>query len=218
MSTFPLLSSRHRETKVNGRRRLRTTVCTSLRRGSNMVFDIANAAAIIGLVVASVQLLIWMLLVLRACASRRNQVIVWAAEFIRACDQYIRKRRRSRTARNDEEIAILEPSSLLTGSTNAHTPNIKTNGHTSGVETQGPRTDGMRKKRKWDNECDRCYQYRKDRNVNLLHVEGKDCSDCTSEAGGVFCCTACIRAGLQCTFNRRAIADHVVVEASATVI
>ena len=75
---------------------------------------VLRAAAIVGFIVALLQLLIWAFVLLRAC-NRYYQPLTWAIGLIQACHRYIRKRRQSyTTTRNDLEMAIIKPSSRIT--------------------------------------------------------------------------------------------------------
>jgi len=160
--TFPLLLHRDIATRET------TTVVvfgrTFLRYddiGSRMAPETAlTAAAIIGLVVALLQLLIWAFKLIQACIryiQRTYQPLKWATRLIYACHRCVWKRRKSQTTtRNDVEMAILKPSSEITNSTSeeyvlgmvvrtcrisCRKGHITTNTHDSGVATQGSHKD-----------------------------------------------------------------------------
>lgn len=105
-------------TSHNDRCRLRTHYCATDVSEAMVLESVLKAAAIIGLVVALFQLLIWAyrLILARARRLQTNQVLVWAVGLIRAC--YTRKKRYPHTEmRNDVEIAIFEHSGQPAGST-----------------------------------------------------------------------------------------------------
>ena len=83
-----------------------------------------TAAAIIGFIVALLQLLIWAFVLLRACIRyirRTYHPLLWASGLIHACRRYIRKRPQSyTTTRKDLEMAIIKPSNRITGLSATH--------------------------------------------------------------------------------------------------